>query len=834
MHSSRRWIAPFVLGIATVFTVNAPRAIEELLGFNLESWPWVHKLAHPSVSLVGSSIAVVFLLWGVIRLFGQSSPPLRIARTLQRRGDLQGAAEMFLKAGRERRALDLFRKARAWPEAARVARKLGDDVGAANDLRRAGDRNMAEAAALFRRSGDKLSARKCEHEFAAWLMQSGRFDESIEAWMRAGEVTRAARTALVAVNEGRLQPTVPAFAAAHRAAEQTSHHTLTARLFELESGWSRAAHAWRSAGNHPKAAENFRRAGDFAAAAQSEADSGRPRESVQLRVQRVRSLRKKLGTNDSLPGVSKEELERISVELTQETKDLLPKLRELGMSSEIVEILEHSGRIEEAVDELISQGYTTAAADLAHNHRRWDLAAGLLETLNRWAEASDVYELADDLEAAARCAEKAGEDSRALELYRRSGSARSAAHCLARLGRLQDSLVELHAIGDLREACSVLRNFPGPVPDIAEVILDLANWAKSEASTAEAIACLQRAVLGVALQPSRLAPAVELARFLNEVGDEEAALAQLERILDFDYAHEPARELKRKIKRHQQLQGLVSTRAISDEVEGSVVSTSRVEDRYEILDELGRGGMGVVYRARDSRLERDVAIKVLRTTSRKEAARLEREAKAVATLNHPGIVTVFDFETGFGGHFIAMEYVPGEPLDRVLRRDPGRISSELRGLLLRLAEAVAYAHDHHVIHRDLKPGNVLLTQGGEVKILDFGIAARLDTDSGSSAAVCGTPFYMAPEQIRGEVPTPATDIYAFGATAFHLATGRPPFSRGNVIEAHLKMQPPRPDELVPSLDPELTEIILRCLEKEPGSRFTHGGELRDSLMLRQE
>lgn len=829
MQPARRWLPPIIFGILTVVAVNAPRLIDTgptAIGGRI---PLLELIKHPTVTLVGSTLALVLLIWGIARFIGRASPELRMARNLRRRGDLRGAAEMYLKAGRQKRALELFRKSRSWREAAQVSRGLGDVEGAAGDLRRAGDRHLADAAALYRRIGDKLSARRCEHEFAAWLMRSGRFDESIEAWMRAGEVARAARTALVAVNEGRLQPTVPAFAAAHRAAEQTSHHALAARLFELESNWKRAAHAWRAAGNHPQAADNFRRAGLFGDAAQSEADAGRPRESVLLRIQRVRSLRKKLNVNDSLPGISPDEIDRISQELNRETSELLPKLRELGMSTEIVEILEHSGRVEEAVDELISQGNTTAAADLAHNHRRWDLAASLLETLNRWSEASDVYELAGDLNSAARSAERAGEDSRALELYRRAGSSRSAAQCLARLGRLQDALVELHKIGDLREACSVLRTSPGPVPDIAEVILDMASWARQEASPAEAIACLQRAVLGVALQPNRLAPAVALARHLHEEGDDEAALAQLEKVLDFDYAHEPARDLKRKIKRHQHLQGLVSTKAVTEEADADAASGPAVEDRYEILDELGRGGMGVVYRARDTRLERDIAIKVLRTTSTKETARLEREAKAVATLNHPGIVTVFDFESGFGGHFIAMEYVPGEPLDRVLRRNPERISAQLTELLSRLADAVAYAHENHVIHRDLKPGNVLLTAKGEVKILDFGIAARLDTESGSSAAVCGTPFYMAPEQIRGEAPTPATDIYAFGATAFHLATGRPPFSRGNVIEAHLKLQPPSPKELAPSIDGRLNDVILRCLEKDPQSRFLDGKELSASL-----
>jgi serine/threonine protein kinase len=235
--------------------------------------------------------------------------------------------------------------------------------------------------------------------------------------------------------------------------------------------------------------------------------------------------------------------------------------------------------------------------------------------------------------------------------------------------------------------------------------------------------------------------------------------------------------------------------------------------------------MGVVYKARDTRLERDVAIKVLRTTSSEEAARLGQEAKAAATLNHPGIVTIHDFEAGFDGYFIAMEFVPGEPLENLIKTDPERIRSRLAPLLLRIADAMSYAHSRHVVHRDLKPGNILVTPDHEVKILDFGIAARLDRGDGEKVSISGTPFYMAPEQIEGEPPTPSTDIYAFGATAFHLATGRPPFHTGNVIDAHLNTPPPDPLDLVPDLDPELSRIILRCLEKSPEDRYSDSGEL---------
>ncbi|MFO7652535.1 MAG: serine/threonine-protein kinase, partial [Candidatus Krumholzibacteriia bacterium] len=332
------------------------------------------------------------------------------------------------------------------------------------------------------------------------------------------------------------------------------------------------------------------------------------------------------------------------------------------------------------------------------------------------------------------------------------------------------------------------------------------------------------AVVGVALTPARREPALALARLLAEAGEREPALAQVERVLEVDYAFAPARELR------QQLQADLDLTPETTRAPGrtSGAAAAAAQERYAIVTELGRGGMGVVYRAWDRRLEREVAIKVLRTTSPKDLARLEEEARAAATLSHPGIVVVHDFDAGFGGYFIAMEYIEGQPLDRILRQDPEVVRRDLLGILRQVAQAVAYAHSRHVVHRDLKPGNILLTSGGTTKIHDFGIATRLAA-GGPSGGACGTPFYMAPEQVRGEAATPATDVYCLGATFFHLATGRPPFPRGNIITAHLEQPPPRPDRLVPDLPPGLAELILRCLEKDPRERFPNAAELAGAL-----
>ena len=812
----RRSLPPLLLGLFLAAVFNIPWIAEFLTGSESPDRRLFRFLEDPTVSVIANLLAGILIVWGLIQLLRSGSGSERLVRTLVSRGDYVGAAQMHAKSGDLRRALTMYRKGKSWNEAARIALELGRDREGADLLRRAGGHHLGEAARLYRRSGDNSGAQRCDRDLAQWLTSRERHDEAVEAWLRAGEPKRAAKAATVALEGGRLGSSHQALRAARRAVEQTGDHLTLARLHEVEGNWQAAAHAFRAADRHGPAAENFRKAGMLHEAAEAEAAAGRPQEAAQLRIRQLERLRDRLHICQARGEPGREEAERLGLEIDKEAESLVPRLAELGMRTEMIEVLSASGHVEEAIEKLVEQGEKQEAADLATNAQLWHVAAPILERLNRWGEASDFYELAGNVEAAARCAESAGEDERALQLYRSLGMAERTAHCMARLGFLQDALVELHRADMIAEACDVLQNHPGPIPDIPDVVLDMAEWARANRSR------------GVALQPGRLGPAVALAHELYHAGERAPALAQLERILAFDYSFEPARALRTEIESAREPDPS-STRPAAADAGAEPKFELAVQQRYEILTELGRGGMGVVYKARDTRLERDVAIKVLRTTSAEEAARLEQEARAAATLNHPGIVTVYDFEAGFDGYFIAMEFVPGEALDQLLKTDPSRVRRGLPRLLLRLADAIAYAHAQQVIHRDLKPGNLLVTPDHEVKILDFGIAARLDSTVGESSSICGTPFYMAPEQIRGEPPTPATDIYAFGATAFHLATGRPPFNTGNVIDAHLTKAPPDPLEFAPDLEPELGRIVLRCLEKKPEDRFADARQLRTAL-----
>jgi len=824
-------VTPFILGALLLVMTNIPWIVARL-GVHV---PASHALgAIPSTVLLGGNLlAIVFLAIAALRLVIDVDPARRMAGRLQRRGDDRGAAEIYLRAGNLKAALKSFKRARAWTDAAKIARSLDQKRDAADLFRRAGGQHLTEAARLYGQLGDDEKARQCYQELAQWHVSSERYAQGAVAWFKAGEPVRAARAAELALDRGQLRPGIEEYRIAVRAAEHARNHALLARLAEQISDFKRAADYWAAAGEHTRAAKALIRIGNLPQAADHLDRAGQKRQATTLlyRFVKERAAQRRhvaepvAGTR--IPGEEQSSFGQLAVQT-------LARLKELGMDGEYVELLRELGRVDEAVNWLATHEKTAEAADFAYQAQRWDLAAPLLEELGRWGEASDVYELMGDLSNAARCAETGEEDDRALALYQRIGDRAAAARCMARLGEVQGALKELVSIGSFDEAWELLRLQPGRVPDIPEVIVKLAEELHARGDLYDAIACLQRAVAGVALTPTRIPPALTLARFLVEAGDLQAAMGQIHRILELDYSHRPAQELGKKIQRLLAVRSPAETQAPEMTRSSPLIPSSGEHERYEILTELGRGGMGVVFKAVDRKLERVVAVKVLRTTSPAEAERLQREAKAAATLNHPSIVTVYDFEQALGSYLIAMEYVDGQPLDRVLKDNPERLRANLTTILPELAEAVAYAHDQKVIHRDLKPGNILLTANNRVKIFDFGIATRLDKSGGEAARICGTPFYMAPEQIRGAVPTPASDIYSLGATFYHLATGQPPFSRGNVLEAHLKQKPPDPTEAAPWLPPDLSRIILKCLEKDPVDRYADAHELYRDLMRVQK
>jgi serine/threonine protein kinase/Flp pilus assembly protein TadD len=272
---------------------------------------------------------------------------------------------------------------------------------------------------------------------------------------------------------------------------------------------------------------------------------------------------------------------------------------------------------------------------------------------------------------------------------------------------------------------------------------------------------------------------------------------------------------------------------------------------YRLVDKLGEGGMGIVWKARDLKLERDVAIKFLPEGFADDPGRralFEREAKAVAALHHPNIVTIYTIAEAEGAHFFTMELVEGEPLSKFICSGGISLDRFLK-VAVPLADAVAAAHERGIIHRDLKPGNIMIDHAGTVKVLDFGLARFLDQVSSLAAGevsktvtieegFIGTIIYMSPEQLRGEPLDHRTDLFSLGIILFELATGEHPFGGKNAAEAIaaiLKDEPRSAIELNPRLPRQLDRIFRHCFEKDTRYRMASAFELRNELeRLRRE
>ena len=252
-----------------------------------------------------------------------------------------------------------------------------------------------------------------------------------------------------------------------------------------------------------------------------------------------------------------------------------------------------------------------------------------------------------------------------------------------------------------------------------------------------------------------------------------------------------------------------------------------VAGRYELEELVGSGGMSSVYRALDRLLERHVALKILHPHYGDDAEyveRFRREARAVAQLSHPNIVTVIDRGQADGQQFIVFEYIDGESLKQLVDRNgplPARRAIELA---LQVADALAFAHQAGLVHRDVKPQNVLVTEDGEAKVTDFGIARSLDVEHGvtQTGTVLGTSNYLSPEQARGQTITPATDVYSLGVVLYELLTGEVPFPGDNFVAVamkHINEPPPSLLERRPDVPARLMHAVERALAKDPADRF---------------
>jgi len=267
-----------------------------------------------------------------------------------------------------------------------------------------------------------------------------------------------------------------------------------------------------------------------------------------------------------------------------------------------------------------------------------------------------------------------------------------------------------------------------------------------------------------------------------------------------------------------------------------IVKGQKVNSRYEIIKTIGEGGMANVYLAKDTILDRNVAIKVLRgdlANDEKFVRRFQREALSASSLTHPNIVEIYDVGEDDGDYYIVMEYIDGKNLKQMLKKRGKLTTAEVVDIMLQITSAMGVAHDGLIIHRDLKPQNILIKDDGEAKITDFGIAMALNaTQLTQTNSAMGSVHYFPPEQANGKGSTLKSDVYSLGIMMYELLTGTLPFRGDNAVEIalkHLKEPVPSIRVELPELPQSIENIIIRATAKNPKNRYSNATEMHDDL-----
>ncbi|MGI9591218.1 MAG: protein kinase domain-containing protein [Myxococcota bacterium] len=515
---------------------------------------------------------------------------------------------------------------------------------------------------------------------------------------------------------------------------------------------------------------------------------------------------------------------------------------------------------EEAVEPFLVADFAAAAAALeaageddlahlmraAHHRQRGDASAAAAEyqTAGRVEEAAEMLAAGSDHEASGRLFEHAGDFDRAGESYREAGEYEDAARCFLAAYDYDSAIECYEALGDVENVISIHEktgsyldaaqlaqhygNLERALRNLQEVERRDPNYGEACRMMAEVLA--DRGQLDVAID--RMSQAIEmaggenadvslhqrLAELREQSGDVHGALESYETIRRLDPTRagvdDHIQTLRSEVER---------TRAANAEPSAATSATALMpgESRYEILEELGRGGMGVVYKARDTRLGRIVALKRLPDNLRDNDVAAElflREAQAAAALNHRNIVTVYDAGEENGVYCITMELLEGLPLSAIQERRGALSVTDTAALGIQICAGLHYAHGQRIVHRDIKTGNLFVTRDRVVKIMDFGLAKTIEEVRKNSTVIGGTPYYMAPEQAGGERVDNRTDLYAFGVTLFRLLTLTFPFTEGDLPYHHRHSAPPDPREFVAQIPEDMARLILDLLEKDPGAR----------------
>ncbi len=699
-------------------------------------------------------------------------------------GKLSKAYEMYLKAGAKKKASEIAVRMNNIDTAINLLLEAGDGPGAArlaktnNNFKRAGDiyksmQSYTEAASAYEQAKDYLSAAKM-YESAEMYQPAG------ELYLNSGDIKKAA------------QCYVQAFNSDYSTEKMEIDREYTARMVELAE---KTGTLLEKVGMHERAAKVYAAMKLFEFAARASKAAGKFSEAGEYY------------TKANKPVEAAQLFEKAG-DKTRANTVRAEYYRGMGELLKAAQSYEEIGEYMNAAELYSGAADHVKAGEMYEKAGEYELAAQMFESANRAQKAAELYGKAGNLE-------------KAKYLYKHIGDERNLIVTLMKEKKFIEAAEQYIKFGDNESAIQSLQMVrPSDQEGYYRACVMLGDIFLEKEMFVQSMEKYKKAVGNKPLDAATLDAYYGIALAFEKIGESAKAAMIYDKILAEDYNY---RDTRNRVK------------ALNEQPAKAKTVVPVTETRYTIVREIGRGNMGKVYEAYDTVLERKVAYKVpsLDLTHHPELVNdFLREAKSAASLNHPNIVIVYDAGKQAGDYYIAMELVQGKTLKDILHDKTSLTPQESLKISEQLIRALVYAHGNNLIHRDIKPGNIMITDDGVVKLMDFGLAKIMHDTAQYATKIIGTPYYMSPEQIQGDKISFETDIYAFGVVLYEMLTGVPPFQKGDIYYHHLHTQPAPPNTLVPEIPDRLNNIVVKCLQKDPQRRFPSTSELLSALLAR--
>jgi len=733
------------------------------------------------------------------------------------------------------------------------------------------ERDFVKSAKRAAKSGNWVRAG--EH-----YEQAEKFNKAVESYLRGNAYTRAAQVqarkldqpdlALKTLVDNKL------WEPAGRLLTSLGRHGEAARHYQKSGREQMAAESFEKAGEFVTAGDLYRKQQRFAEAARcyNQAKSWGP--AGEMHVAMYKQFREAVGTR-----LGDKELAKLQ-DMAKKAAYFLKQSGQLKTASEILldarlpllaaEIMVMNGDLLQAAELMAEQKELKRAAELFHKagdkKRAAELLAAYHQNEGRPQEAAKFLELSENYLAAADIWAGQSEFERAAELYLKGGDSRTAAEMYQAAGKMDRAIKVLEGVGDVESAARIVEEAGDPMalasmyerqrkyyeaaaiyydnghPELALPLLqkigpDHPSFGDASYRAGmifmgrqmydQALEKLQAMASRIPISPSTLDQYYMLGQALELANHPNYAINVYYQIAALNQNYKDvAMRFNSLVRKSQQQQAATMPGAQSG---------SGVAHRYRQLKELGRGGMGIVYLAEDTKLGRKVAMKFLPEelkANREMVESFNREALSLAKLSHPYIVSLIDAGEEGGMYYIIMEYVEGKNFKEITGSNKRLPLAAATLVFTQLCQALEYAHGMQIIHRDIKPANIMWIQNHNIiKVMDFGLARVMDKMRERRTVIAGTPYYMSPEQTLGKNVDHRSDIYSAGVTMYELLTGTVPFKDGDIGYAHIHTPPDPPSKRNPQITPELEQIVLKCMAKDQNQRYQSARQIYDELLL---